>query len=312
MKLSVTLFLALFATLFCAAQCQLSGSTLYSLDTVNSQLRTYSFANKATNVTYLDFTNFITVVQGNYGTLDKKFVVYLDSAHNINVGYININTGSTTQVATYQTPVYLNANMLIPSSFGYDIITGNVYCLAVVNTKVFMMVLSPNVPAFVVNTGLTDSSTTGSFDPVSENYYILTVQNNQYVVSVYTSSNKTVSTPYVLKSQWMIYSEYQSSIIAYNGQAYIVQLVPPATNYLFQVVLDENKPQITQLTTSNLSSYYFDTLSVAITNNYIFYVSSGSAVPNSILNTYQLNGISSTSLITLPFSLTATDYIFVQ
>jgi len=313
MKLSVTLLLALFATLFCIAQCQLSGSTLYVLDPVNSQLKSYSFATQATNTTSLDFTNFYDVLQGNYGTLDKKYVVYLDQNKQFNVGYLNIDSGDTTSIATYQLPTLFTSDMFIRNSFGYDVVTGNLYCLGFFNNQIFMVTLYPNAPAFALNTGIElTNSVTGTFDPVSQNYYIMNIPNNQYVISVYYASNKTVSDPYTLKAQWMVYSQYQSSIIANNGQVYIAQLVPAATNYLFQVILDENKPQLNQLTTSNLPAYYFNILTAAITSQYVFYVSGGAGVPNSILNTYQLNDFSSTSLITLPFSLTASQIIFVQ
>ncbi|KAF2075615.1 hypothetical protein CYY_003083 [Polysphondylium violaceum] len=319
MKSSTTLLLSLCVIILTSLVCngQLSGQIFYNLNTASNQLNAFSFSNRQYNTTVVETlggTHIIAVVQGNYDSYDNRYVVYLDSTEQLNVGYLNVETGNLTNVGTYQIPSYLIVDQLIPSSFGFDVVSQYLYCTVVFNTRVAVLTLDMNsIPSLDytrVSTTATDA-TTGTFDPVSGTYFILTVVLNQYYVITYNTQTQMFDNTYPVSSQWPVYSEYQSAIVAYNGLSYIVQLVPPATSYVFQVNLIADKSSLTPLTSINLPSYYYNVNSATINGEFIFFVSSGLNIPNAILGAYQLNGFS-TSTIQLPYDISSNDIVFVK
>ncbi|KAF2071369.1 hypothetical protein CYY_007309 [Polysphondylium violaceum] len=314
MKYSTILILLAFVAFICVSQCQQPSQTLFDINTSSNTLSATTFGSKVSNSTKISVNGkIVAVVQGNFKTLENKYVVYLDSNQEFNIGYMDVETGVISQLFTYQIPTFLTLNSFVASSFSYDVISQRVFCLAVYNTKVYMVTLNVQSNAQVVDTGMisTTNVVSGSLDPVTLTYYIMTVAKNQYVVSTFNTENQNISSPTALKGKWFVYSDYQSSIVAFGSNVFIVQLFPPGNSYVFQVVLNDPLPKTVQLANINYQANYYSTLASTINSQYIYFAASGAGILNSVLTAYALDG-SIVSTVQLPYALNTNDIIFAQ
>ncbi|KAF2069765.1 hypothetical protein CYY_008917 [Polysphondylium violaceum] len=314
MKYSTILLLLSFIAFICVSQCQEPSQTLFDINTSSNTLSATTFGSKVSNSTKISVDGkIVAVVEGNFKTFENKYVVYLDTNQEFNLGYINVETGIVSQISTYQIPIFLTLNSFVASSFSYDVMSQRLFCLAVFNTKVYMVTLNVQSTAQVVDTGMisTTNVISGSLDPVTLTYYIMTVAKNQYVVSTFNTQNQKISTPTALKGKWFVYSDYQSSIVAFGSNVFIVQLFPPGNSYVFQVVLNDPLPKTVQLANINYHANFYSSLVSTINSQYIYFVATGAGVLNSVLTAYALDG-SIVSTVQLPYATNTNDIIFAQ
>jgi len=161
---------------------------------------------------------------------------------------------------------------------------------------------------------IVDNGYTGGFyDQQSKSFYVMNVPFTieQYVVVVFNAKTQTLGIPLTLQGDWTIDTNFQSSILSYNGSPYITQLCPPGLTYVFQAVLSQTKPKLVQVSNTNLPQYVFSINLATITSEYIFYVSAGSDVPFSVFNAMELSN-EDTVTVKIPYSVTGNDIIFVQ